>query len=59
VNGTTKTGLLAVSVVVWGVTHIFALVQHFQVSSAFDTVFTTLVGAIMVSGKKDKKTPKD
>lgn len=58
-NGTTKTLLLIGAVVTWGTTHIVGLAQHFQVSASFDSVFATLVGAVMVSGKKDKKPPKD
>lgn len=58
-NGTTKTIVLIAAAGTWATVHIVALVQHFDVGSTFDPAFSALVGAILVTGNKDKKTPKD
>lgn len=55
VNGTAKTVLLGILVVSWGAIHLAGVVQHFSVSSGFDTAFTALVGVVTaVRTKKDK-----
>jgi len=55
VNGTAKTVILGILVVTWGAVHLAGVVEHFGVSSGFDTVFTALVGAVTaIRTKKDK-----
>lgn len=58
-NGTLRTLLIGVLSVTWVSVHLAGLVQHFDVPATVDTGFTTLVGAIMVSSRKQDKTPKD
>ena len=59
VNGTLRTALIGALSLIWGGVYLASLIQHFQVPAAFDTVFTTFVGAIMVTPRKQDKTPKD
>lgn len=55
VNGTAKTILLGILMVSWGGIHLAGVVEHFGVSSGFDTAFTALVGLVTaVRTKKDK-----
>lgn len=58
-NGTVKTFLITGAVVAWGAVHLVSLVENFDVPSSFDSAFATLVGAVMVSPRKQDKTPKD
>lgn len=51
--------LLILAGFTWGSVYLASLFEHFQVPSQFDTAFTTLIGAILVSARKKDDTPKD
>lgn len=55
----TRTWLLVVAGLTWGSVYLASILEHFQVPSQFDTAFTTLIGAILVSARKKDDTPKD
>ena len=56
VSGTWKTILIFVIAASWGGVHVAGVVQHFPVSSGFDTVFPALVGAVAAIKTKKEKT---
>lgn len=53
-----RTVLLVLAGLTWGSVYLASLLEHFQVPSQFDTAFTTLIGAILVSARRNN-TPKD
>lgn len=59
VGGATRTVLLVVTSATWGAVYLASITEHFQVPSQFDTAFTTLVGAILISARKRDDGPKD
>lgn len=59
VGSRVRTLLLFLAGLTWGSVYLASLLEHFQVPSQFDTAFTTLIGAILVSARKKGDTPKD